>query len=400
MKCALIPLLSLAMQKADLDPLEFYKKNYIKPGDGYYWRDDTWYIYRGVDYTKAMEKGAERFGWRKKWKGWLKPTTVKGTKRTGVGVGVHGNVDIGEAISEAYVRLDPDGTAKLYTCLPEHGTGQRNNMMKMVAEVLQLPMDCVFITDPDTLINPFEFGPAGSRGTYAIGSAVVAAAEDARQKLLDLAAPKLGEESEFLDTKDGLIFVKKKPQKKMIWERALGPNRSCLGSGSFEPDFSFTNCMMTFVEVEVDMETGKTSLLHVVNATDVGRIIDPPGLEGQLNGCLGSAGIDSALFEETIRDQNTGFMLNTNLIDYKWRTSADLPDIENVVLETPFQTYRFRAIGVGEIATSPGPAAVFIAVSNAIGTWLHEYPATPERVLKAIGRKDVSSSLLKKGGMS
>ncbi len=388
LKCALILLLSLAMQKAGLDPLEFFKKNYIKPGDGYYWRDDTWYTYRGVDYTKSMERGAELFGWRKKWKGWLIPTAVNGTRRTGVGVGVHGNVDIGEATSEAYVRLDPDGTAKLYSCLPEHGTGQRNNMMKMVAEVLQIPMDRVFMTAPDTLITPFEFGPAGSRGTYAIGSAVVAAAEDARKKLFDLAAPKLNEKPGALDTKDGRIFVKKIPGKGITWETTLGPNRSCLGSGFFEPDFTFANCMMTFVEVEIDMETGKTTLLRVVNATDVGRIIDPPGLEGQLNGCLGSAGIDSALFEETIRDETTGFMLNANLIDYKWRTFAELPDIENAVLETPFQTHRFRAIGVGEIATSPGPSAVFMAVSNAIGAWLHEYPATPERVLKAIGRRD------------
>ena len=59
LKCALIPLLSLAMQEADLDPFEFFKKNYVKPGDGYFWRDGNWYTYRGVDYTKAMDKGAE-----------------------------------------------------------------------------------------------------------------------------------------------------------------------------------------------------------------------------------------------------------------------------------------------------------------------------------------------------
>ena len=79
-------------------------------------------------------------------------------------------------------------------------------------------------------------------------------------------------------------------------------------------------------------------------------------------------------------------MLNSNMIDYKWRTSSELPSIENVVLETPFPTHRFHAIGVGEIATAPGPSAVLMAVSNAIGVWLHEYPATPERVLKALGK--------------
>ena len=143
---------------------------------------------------------------------------------------------------------------------------------------------------------------------------------------------------------------------------------------------------MSFVEVEVDTCTGKVTLLSMVNATDVGQIINPQGLEGQLNGCLGTAGVDSALFEESIIDNSIGCMLNSNMIDYKWRTSLELPSIDNVVLETPFPTHRFHAIGVGEIATAPGPSAVLMAVSNAIGVWLHEYPATPERVLKALGK--------------
>ncbi len=144
--------------------------------------------------------------------------------------------------------------------------------------------------------------------------------------------------------------------------------------------------MMTFVEVEVDTETGNVTLLRVVNATDVGQIIDPPGLEGQLNGCLGSAGIDSALFEETILDRSTGHILNANMVDYKWRTFSELPTINNVVLETPFPSHRFHAVGVGEVTTSPGPSAVLMAVSNALSTWLHDYPLTPDKVLRALGK--------------
>jgi xanthine dehydrogenase molybdenum-binding subunit len=142
---------------------------------------------------------------------------------------------------------------------------------------------------------------------------------------------------------------------------------------------------MSFVEVEVDTKTGQVTLLRVINATDVGKIIDPLGLQGQLNGCLGSAGIDSAIFEETIIDRQSGHVVTSDLINYKWRTFLDLPQIENVVLETPIDSHRFRAVGVGEVATSPGPVAVLMAVSNALGVWLHEYPVTPERVLKALG---------------
>jgi xanthine dehydrogenase molybdenum-binding subunit len=306
-------------------------------------------------------------------------------KRRGIGVGVHGNADIGEDSSEAYVRLHPDGTAMVFSCVTEHGTGQRTNFLKMVAEVLQLPLERVSITPSDSLVNPYEFGPAGSRGTYAIGSAVIAAAEDAKQKLFEILAPRLQADPKELDTSDGFVFVKSNPGKRLPW-KTVGPDRTCTGFGRFSPDYTLSNCMMTFIEVEVDTETGKVTLVQVVNATDVGTIIDPPGLEGQLNGCLGSAGIDSAIFEETILDRRSGHIMNANLIDYKWRTSLELPPIDNVVLETPIDSHRFNAVGVGEIATSPGPSAVLMAVSNAIGKWVHEYPMTPERVLRVLGK--------------
>jgi xanthine dehydrogenase molybdenum-binding subunit len=273
----------------------------------------------------------------------------------------------------------------LFSCVTEHGTGQRSNFVKMVAEVLQLPMENVSVTPSDSLINPYEFGPAGSRGTYAIGSAVITAAEDAKKKLFEIVAPMLQAEPYDLETVDGVIFVKGNPEKRLPW-KAMSIDRTITGYGRFEPDYTLSNCMMTFIEVEVDTETGNVTLLRVVNATDVGQIIDPPGLEGQLNGCLGSAGIDSALFEETILDRSTGHILNANLVDYKWRTFSELPTIDNVVLETPFPSHRFHAVGVGEVTTSPGPSAVLMAVSNAISTWLHDYPLTPDKVLRALGK--------------
>ena len=390
-KCAFIPLLCLAMEKTGLDPFDVLKKNYVKPGGGYFWRDGKWYDYRGIDYSAAMDKGAEQFGWKEKWKGWLTPSSVNGNKRRGIGVGVHGNADVGEDSAEAYVQLSYNGAATIFLCVAEHGTGQKSNYIKMVAEVLKISPDRISMTPADTLVTPFEFGPVGSRGTYAIGSAAINAAEDARQKLFQLAAPKLGVGPEELDTADGVIFVKNDPGKNIKW-RAMGNDRTILGYGRFDPDFTMCNMMMTFVEVEVDTETGKMDVLRIVNATDVGQIIDPQGLEGQLNGCIGSAGLDSAVFEETVLDRRTGHIVNANLIDYKWRSFAELPPIKNVILETPFPSHRFRAVGVAEVTTSPGPMAVLMAASNALGTWLHEYPVTPERVLRALGGNNTGPS--------
>jgi xanthine dehydrogenase molybdenum-binding subunit len=219
-----------------------------------------------------------------------------------------------------------------------------------------------------------------------VGSAAINAAEDAKQKLLKLAAPKLNTSPENLDTKDGIIYIKGQPDRQITWRKAIGVTTTILGYGRFEPDFSLCNFMMTFVEVEVDTETGKAELLNVVNATDVGQIIDPLCLGNQLNGCLGAAGIDTALIEETVLDEANGRILSANLLDYKWRIFPDLPVINNVILESHMPSHRFGAVGVGEIATSPGPAAVLMAISNAIGTKLYSYPATPDKILKALGK--------------
>jgi CO/xanthine dehydrogenase Mo-binding subunit len=143
---------------------------------------------------------------------------------------------------------------------------------------------------------------------------------------------------------------------------------------------------MTFVEVKVDMDTGSSDLVRVVQATDVGQIIDPLILDGQLYGGIGSAGIDTALFEETVTDKRSGRIVNANMIDYKWRVFPDLSTFENVILETPASTHRFKAVGAGEISTSPGPSAVLMALSNAIGRRIKDYPATPDKILTALGK--------------
>ena len=386
LKSVLLPLLYMAMAKLNIDPVEFFKKNVIKNGQGYYWRDGRWWISRVVDFTKTIDKGAEVFGWKEKWKGWLKPTLVKGSKRRGVGVGVHSNADVGEDDAEAFIRIDPDHTVTLFVAVPEQGGGQRSNLCKLVAEVLQIPLENVFLSPPDSDVNPYDFGLVGSRGTYAIGSAVIEAAEDAKRKLFKRASRKLGVPPEKLETSDGIIYVKDDPKRQITWRRAMSPTYTIWGYGHYEPDYSLCNFMISFVEVEVDTETGKVDLIRVVNATDAGQIIDPLCLENQLNGCLGSAGIDTAIFEETVLDPKIGRILTTNLIDYKWRTFLDLPEIKNVILETPFPSHRFGAVGVGEIATSPGPPAVLMAISNAIGKWINTYPVSPWVILEALGK--------------
>ena len=136
----------------------------------------------------------------------------------------------------------------------------------------------------------------------------------------------------------------------------------------------------------MDTETGRIDLKHVLGASDVGQIIDPPSLEGQIHGSLGAAGTDTAIFEESTLDRENGRLMNTNMVDYKWRTFMELPRFEKELLESPFPTRTFGAIGFGEISTAPGPGAVLMAVSNALGRKVRDYPVTPEVIFKAMGR--------------
>jgi xanthine dehydrogenase molybdenum-binding subunit len=259
----------------------------------------------------------------------------------------------------------------------------------MAAEVLKLPLDRINIAPGDTLVNPFEFGLAGSRGTYASGSAVIAAAEDARKKLLELAASILKTGPEDLDTENGKVFVRGKHEKGLAWSRIIGVMGTCTGFGRFDSNYTVPNFLMVFVEVEVDIDTGKVALLKVLPATNVGKIIDPQSLKGQLQGCLGSAGIDSALFEESVLDKKSGHMLNVNMIDYKWRTFLELPEMSMAIQEKDLPTHRFKAVGVGEIAPAPGPSAILMAVSNAVGKRIWDYPLTPDKILRAMGKEDI-----------
>ena len=163
------------------------------------------------DFARAIEKAAEIFGWKNKWKGWGKPTAVNGTRRRGVGVGVAGQPDVGERASNAYVQLNAFGSVTVYCCATEFGTGTRDTVRKIAAEALDMPLESVNLTPPDTLVNPWEWGSTGSRSTYAMGSAVLAAAEDAKQKLFQQAAPMLGATPEDLETKDGMVYAKGVP---------------------------------------------------------------------------------------------------------------------------------------------------------------------------------------------
>lgn len=386
-------LIGRTMREGGFDPVECYKKNYVGEGDVYTWRDGRQWQAHSVNYVKAIEAAAEKFGWNDKWKGWGVPTweSEDGRFVRGVGCGIIGNADIGEDNTEAYVRVVPDLVGDkahivLQTNITESGMGQRSNIVKMVAEIMNVPYERVEITPGDTMINPTGFGLCGSRGTITYGHAVSSAAEDAKHKLFELAKPYLevAEDSMYL-TEYGVATVAR-PGKFVTWKKLIPQDLTLTGYGQHLENFSTPNMFIVFLEVQVDRETGKVDVLNMLGGTDCGQMIDPSGLEMQAQGGIGSASLDTATFEEHIIDPGTGRTMTYDMIEYKWRPFNEFPEYETCFMESQFDTFQFKATGVGEIAGAAAASATMQAISNAIGVQVSTYPATPDVILKALGK--------------
>lgn len=387
LKGALIPLVCNTIRTANMDPLEVFKKNFVCEGDKYIWRDYKWWDVHSVDYRPVFDAAAEKFGWKDKWKGWEVPTSVSGNKAIGVGVGVHGNADIGEDPTEGFVKLHPFGSVTVECCIGESGGAQRHAAQKMVAEVMKVPFDTVQVVASDTHFTPYDAGLIGSRGTITIGTCCVRAANDAREQLLEMASNILNLPTEELDTENYMVFPKANPKIALPWIAVTGtPEMTIAGKGLYKQNFDKPNFALYLAEVEVNLDTGEAKLLNALEATDVGQIIDPVNLKMQMEGSFGAAGADTALFEEEVLDKNNGRILNGNMIDYKWRTFNEFPPFDTLVKEGQFDSESFHALGFGEISGSPAPPAILMAISNAIGVEVTHYPATPSVILKALGK--------------
>jgi CO/xanthine dehydrogenase Mo-binding subunit len=386
-------LMGRTMRAGNFDPVEVYKKNFVGDGDVYTWRDGREWKAHSVNYVKAIDTCAEKFNWKDKWKGWGTPTWTSedGKIVRGVGCGIIGNADIGEDNTEAYVRVVPDlfddkSHIVLQTNVTESGMGQRSNLAKMVAEILNVPYEMVQITPPETKINPTGFGLCGSRGTITYGHAVSSAAEDVRNKLKKLAEPYLEVAADSLVLENYGVAAKSRPGKFVTWKKLIPPDLTLTGYGKHLENFSTPNMFIVFLEVEVNKETGQVKVLHMQGGTDCGQIIDPSMLEMQAQGGIGSASLDTALYEEHVIDPPTKRTLTYDMIEYKWRPFNDFPTYDTCFLESQFDTFQFRATGVGEIAGAAAASATMQAISNAIGVQVSTYPATPDVILKALGK--------------
>ena len=302
--------------------------------------------------------------------------------------------------SGAYVKLNADGSGTIVTGAQENGSGAVMALPLLVADVLGMDPADFSILYQDTEAAPFDAGSSGSQTTMNNGRAVVAAAGEIRDMLLDMAAKRLEVAREDLELADGHVRVVGAPDRAIEISALAGSGERLIGKGSGRPPKNppchAEGClgrlgMESFLEpqvfthaarVKVDRETGVVRVLQVAAAHDSGTIVNRIGASGQVYGGV-VMGIGQALLEVSQLDAD-GRQRNPHLLDYKLVTAADAPRIDVAWIETPAENGGpLGTKGVGEPPTVPTPGAIANAIAQVVGSRIRELPMTPERVWAA-----------------
>jgi aldehyde oxidoreductase len=292
---------------------------------------------------------------------------------------------------EAHAELMRDGQFTIYCTAPDYGQGTTTAMAQMAAEALGVPRMLVTVVNSDTARAPDSGIQGASRAVYFVGGAVVAAAANLRGAILGIASELLDAAPDSLALRGGCVTNTLTgtevplPQVAAEFDR-IGHARRVRGIFDLSDRFpaatrpTYLPLFVTgahVAEVEVDLRTGETRVLRVVAAHDIGRAVNRPDAEGQIEGAV-LMGLGAALMEEVLPGHTTG------LADYYLPTAKSMPEIEVLLVEVPGRHGPFGVKGLGEAAMLPTTPAIINALSRAVGRRLRTIPATPERVLAAL----------------
>ena len=306
--------------------------------------------------------------------------------------------------SQAWIKMKPDGRVDVFAGTVDIGQGSKTVHTQIVADTLGVPYDWVTMDVSNTDSSPLCTGTFASRGTFIGGNAVAVAATKAKAKLLEVAGQLMEIDPSDLEVMDGEVVAKGVPDKKMgIPDVAGGATwvvgDMITGSGAWmkpysvpDPDtgecephaaISYAACV---AEIEVDDETGEVRVLRLVQAYDVGRAINPTLVEGQIEGGA-MMGLGLGVLEASYPYYPSNEHRGGDFSSYLAPTLADMPDLEAIIVENPSVDGPFGAKAIGEMANNAQAPAICAAIHDALGVWVTEQPATPERVLRALEAK-------------
>ncbi|MCB0482762.1 MAG: molybdopterin-dependent oxidoreductase [Flavobacteriales bacterium] len=296
--------------------------------------------------------------------------------------------------SVVHLKVDMDGRVLITSGASDIGQGSDTMLAIIVAEVLGLSMDNIFVVAADTTLTPIDLGSYSSRVTFMAGNAAKQAAENLKEKILDAVSKvqnieksELNFEKERVFSNDGKVDLSwveavENATKKVGALNTSGAYNSPKLGGDFKgagaglsPSYSFG---AVITEVKVDEETGHVKVLNIWGAHDAGKAINPLAVEGQLEGSW-HMGLGQALSEQMkFRD---GLLVNGNLVDYKIPTTKDTPPIHTHIVETIDPEGPFGAKECGEGAIHPIIPALANAIYDAVGVRVTSLPITSEVVL-------------------
>ena len=386
--------LDMMAEDLGIDPIEIRRKNgmtpnYEVPGQAFI---------QSCGLHQCLDKIEEHI----KERGKLPPNHGIGVACYGfMSGGIFNWFDTPYAFSSAIVRINIDGKVDLFTGANEIGQGSNTTLSMICAEELGVKLDDIRIHSADTGICPPDLGAWGSRETLHNGNAVKMAATDAKRQLLEFAAAKMGGLNivHDLDIRDCRVYLADRPERGMSYydvvkEATRGKDgEAIIGRGHYTPHrkgmispaYSFG---VQAAEVAVDPETGRYKLVNVTTAHESGTVINPVGIEGQLEGAIMMAG-GYGFCEDQPMDE--GKILNPSIADYKLIRSLDMPETKILEVDTYEPEGPFGAKEAGEGLTNPTAGAIANAVYNAVGVRINTLPITPEKVFRALREKEAKN---------
>ncbi len=380
-----------------MSPIDIRRKNGLKLGSA---TATGQVLDQSVGLIDTLEACAKAFNWDEKCRqtGYIDKAR---SKRRGVGVGMgwyRTSIGINADGCGANVHVHEDGSVLLFSGITEMGQGSHTVLPQICAEELGVRLEDIRYVVPDTDIVP-ESGPTvGSRSTTLMGNAIILAARQVKESILDAASEMLDVPADRLMAKDRLIYDRENSVNSVTFKDAalkcMQTGRRLIGQGwwtppkpSLDPETGQGNPYFVYTfsthmaEVIVDVETGEVEITDFVAAFDIGRAINPGLIEGQIEGGV-AMGLGYALMENVVVDR--GHIQNKSLRNYLIPTSLDVPDTRSIILEVENKYGPYGAKGIGEMPNIPATPAVLNAIANACGGRVRSLPADPEGVFRAI----------------
>ena len=374
--------MDIMAKELGIDPVELRLKNLLNKEEEFAPGDPV-----DCDFKGGLRILTEAIDWKKE----------RGKDR-GKGIACFLKATIAPSISQAIVRVHPDGSATLLTSTTEMGQGGKTVLSQIAAEELGVSFGQMTVAESDTSRTPYDLATVSSRSTTLMGLAVQKAAQDAKRQLIELASKTLKIEVDELEIRDGRICGKGSMKEgitysEVIRDQLLGGE--VIGVGTFKTERDalvplgaptpFWEVAFAGAEVDVDRGTGEIKLLRYVTAPDVGKVINPLLSRGQSDGSV-LFGIGQTLSEEMIYED--GQLLNPNLVDYSIPRFSDCPEkLETIFIENEDGAGPYGAKGMGEGDLIPVAAAIGNALYDAVGVRIHDLPITSEKILKALKEK-------------